>query len=82
MRVVCVAVYEGEMSKARERCEGRRKKGEKGAREGARKAREVREGARRRKKAYGGERRKRKKTVRNGSAVVEFRSSLLAILCC
>lgn len=79
MRVLRVAVYEGEMSKARERREGRREKGE---REGARKAREVREGARRRKKAYGGERRKRKKTVRNGSAVVEFRSSLLAILCC
>lgn len=75
MRVLRVAVYEGEMSKARERRE-------KGVREGARKAREVREGARRRKKAYGGERRKRKKTVRNGSAVVEFRSSLLAILCC
>lgn len=78
MRVLRVAVYEGEMSKARERREGRREKGERGAR----KAREVREGARRRKKAYGGERRKRKKTVRNGSAVVEFRSSLLAILCC
>lgn len=79
MRVLRVAVYEGEMSKVRERREGRC---EKGVREGARKAREVREGARRRKKAYGGERRKRKKTVRNGSAVVEFRSSLLAILCC
>ena len=31
MRVLRVAVYEGEMSKARERREGRREKGERGA---------------------------------------------------
>ena len=92
MRVLRVAVYEGEMSKARERREvregaRRRKKaygGDPSKAEENKKAEEnsLRKMKRKVAQKNRGERRKRKKTVRNGSAVVEFRSSLLAILCC
>lgn len=86
MRVLRVAVYEGEMSKARERRERCEKAygGDPRKAEENKKAEEnsLRKMKRKVAQKNRGERRKRKKTVRNGSAVVEFRSSLLAILCC